>query len=195
MKPILVTLFLSFAIAASDLSGIVTAGYGTLYNYEKPERGNLDGSLLRFNPVLFYKNAILECDIQARNSARKISPFALLGCGYRVLNIPKSPNIWLTGSWMYSSSYTGENLPINRTISGLGAGFIIGIKGLWLRRCFANFSMSYYPSEKSFYKSMQIGWELYKIGFSTGGLGIRLPEGRYYSSFVFAARMAFGENK
>ncbi len=193
MKPTILLLLLLVVLRADEFSGIMSVSYGTLYNYENDKKGELDGSSLRINPLLFYKNISLECDLQARNFTKEISPFAWIGGGYRVVNSPKAPAVWLTGSWIYSDQFEGESLPINRTISAPGVGFMFGMKGDWLRQCFTNFSMSYYPSEKALYKSMQLGWEIHKIGFSLGGLGIRVPEGRYFSSFTFSARYAFGK--
>jgi hypothetical protein len=191
-----VFLFLSllFSVNRADgISGVINGGYGTFYNYESGNHSKFDDALLRFNTLLFYRDLSLELDIQARNLTEKISPMGWAGAGYRVLKLNKIPDIWLTGSWIYSEKFSGKTLLVNKVLSAPGAGFMLGMKGQWLKRSFGNFSMSYYPSERAFYKSMQLGWEIWGVGFAAGGLGIRLFEGRYYSSFVFSIRYAFGK--
>ncbi|GEM_PF-6311667 len=99
-----------------------------------------------------------------------MSPFIWLGGGYRVIKHSKFPNIWLAGSYLYSDIFDQEELPFNKLLSTPGAGLILGMKSYWLKKSFINFSINYYPVQKTFYKSMQAGWEIKTIGFTAGGL-------------------------
>lgn len=130
---------------AQNFSGIITAGYGSIYNYETTDAGKFNSTLLRLNPVLFYNDILLEIDFQARDLGKNVSPFIWIGSGYRVIDHQKFPDIWLTGSYLYSSVFDHNHLPFNRLISSPGAGFMLGMKGRWLKKTFTNFSMSYYP--------------------------------------------------
>ncbi len=174
----------------NGVSGIVTLGYGTLYGYEKEK---FDGYQLRGNGVLFSNRLLAEVDFQGRVVHNTLSPLLYLGAGFRIVTTPKAPAVWVTGSWLYSDLLPLDQYEINEKVHSPGIGFVIGMQGDWLRSCFTNFSMSYYPREQALFKSMQIGWEFYKVGLSAGGTGIRFPRGRMYSSFLFSVRYAFGD--
>jgi hypothetical protein len=190
---ILIFLLISIQTTAQNLSGVITVGYGSLYNYETANADKFRSNLVRLNPVLMYNDILLEFDVQARDLEKTASPFIWGGGGYRVMDYTNFPDIWLMGSYLYSDVFDRNDLPFNQVISSPGVGCMLGMKGRWLKKSFANFSMSYYPHHNALYKSMQLGWEIYKLGFSAGGIGIRIPEGRYYSSFVFSVRYAFGK--
>lgn len=172
------------------VSGIVSLGYGTVYNYEESA---FKGYEIRANVLRFSNSLLLEADVQGRVINSSLSPLIYAGGGWRVVSSSKAPAVWLTGSWLYSDLLPVESYALNREINSPGFGFVWGMKGDWLKSCFVNFNMSYYPRERALYKSMQLGWEIYHVGFSVGGTGIRVPDGRIYSSFIFSLRYLFGE--
>lgn len=190
MKQLIFLLLTAALIHAKEgTSGILSAGYGTIYNYE--ERG-FSGYQLRLNPLIIHNNLSFELDFSMRNPAGNFSPFLWSGVGYRVSRWKKAPDLWLTGSWLYSGDLRAEGSITAGEYNAPGAGFMLGMKAHWLPKCFSSFAMSYCPTERCLYKSMQIGWEIHTIGFSVGGAGIRVPQGRLYSSFLFSLRYAFG---
>lgn len=193
MKQIMILLLLIAAVQAGEsreLSGVITVGYGTIYNYEE---SGFSGHQLRLNPLLFYGNFSFEMDAALRKPADTYSPFLMSGVGYRVSRWRKAPDLWFTGSWLCSGNLHVENAISSGGFNSPGAGFMLGMKTHWLPKSFCSFAMSYYPPDRCLYKSMQLGWEIHTVGFSMGGAGIRVSQGRLYSSFLFSLRWAFGK--
>ncbi len=75
--------------------------YGSFYNYEL-ETEKLTGKIIRLNPLFFRKQLSVELDIQARLETEGTTLFSWLGTGYRVSRWSKAPELWVTGSWLYS---------------------------------------------------------------------------------------------
>jgi hypothetical protein len=40
-------------------------------------------------------------------------------------------------------------------------------------------------TEEIIYENMQVEWDIKIIGTSIGGMGVRVPGGRFYSGYVF----------
>lgn len=188
----LLALFAVFALAQKG-SSLLTFGYGTLYNSAVNDSLKLSGHLLRAEYVYTYGDYGATLDAQLLDAGQgDKAPFALAEASYRVLNQAWFPELWMGGAFLYADSLGQEGLLENLEMREPGLGMTCAFHTGWFEKGYGNFSMRYFPKSQALYKSMQIGWNILPhLGVSFGGLGIRIPEGRYYSSFVFATRVEF----
>ncbi|HSQ42367.1 MAG TPA: hypothetical protein VLM37_08830 [Fibrobacteraceae bacterium] len=103
------------------------------------------------------------------------------------------PDLWVEGAFLYMDSLAQASQGRNIDALEGGLGVTCDFRTAWLPHGYGNFSVYYYPRSGVLYKSIQVGWDILPhFGLSFGGLGIRIADGRYDSSFVFSIRIRFG---
>jgi len=192
VKSMFLCILVVSAILAADTESLIYVGYGTLYNASVAENGKLSGHLWRIACVQHWKRLMASIDAQNRISGGRQNPFLQTTAGYLVLEESWFPNVWVEGGIIYMDALAqpsqGQTI---ETLEG-GVGINLDFRTDWLPQGYSNFSVMYYPATGFFYKNMQVGWDIVPhLGVSFGGLGIRIREGRLYSSFIFAVRGQF----
>ncbi len=193
VKPLCALLCLATLCAAQNPHTYATLAYGNFYNYEQESSKQLKGSLGRVDIVHRHNNFWFEGDGQwIHAGANQNSPFFLGEAAYRVLDVHWLPEFWISASYIALQPFSPGNSATDLHLHDVGAGFTASFQTAYLTEGMGNFSLRYYPRERVLYKSMQVGWDIGSHwGLSFGGLGIRVPAGRYYSAFVFALRLHF----
>ena len=169
------------------LCGTLTVGYSSIKNYEVSPEERLKGNLIKADIVIEYKNLLVETDYQYIFFNEGNSHFLHNSLGYKLYSGKFVPNTYVLASHIYSNKFPMESLIYNLNHQGFGFGAMFRMK-LAILNGDASFAVTYFPSEEIYYKNMQVGWEIKTIGLSVGGIGIRIPDGRFYSGFVFSLR-------
>lgn len=176
--------------AGGGLNGTVEVGYSPVHNYEAEPlyfsvpaiRGDL---LLTWRPVLVqadYTHMLFE----------EASASVLHGAlGYRIYSGTYSPDFYPLVGYLHSTELPLEGLAYNQAHSGPVVGGMIRMNLAWLFDGDASLAVTYSPAEDAIYKNMKVGWTIKHIGISVGGIGMRVPNGRFYSGFTFGLRYSW----
>lgn len=169
------------------LNGSISIGYSRIYNYEENNDSKIDAYLTRADLIVKYGKFLYETDFQYLNFQDGNRHFSHNSMGYSIYDKHNFPKTYFLVSYLHS-----EKLPVNilynkdRSAIGFGCEFDMELETLYKGN--ARFTVTYFPTESVFYKSMDVGWNFGVIGFDVSGIGIRVPKGRFYSGFVWAIR-------
>jgi len=187
-----VFLFSSGLIYGQDkstlLNGLFSVGYSHIYNYEQIGSSKIGADLLRGDLIITYKKLLFESDYQYFfvNNGKKY--FFQNSIGYRINAGNIFPQTYLHISYVEANRFPVDGLIYNKHHKGFGYGGLFNMDLEFLLNGDAAFAVTYFPSDRIFYKRMHVGWEIKTIGISVGGIGVRIPDGRYYSGFIFQLR-------
>lgn len=185
-------LFIPVLINAQDVSkifnGSISLGYSHIYNYEQEDIAKISSNLIRVELILTYKKLLMESDYQyfILDNGRKY--FFQSSFGFRLNEGGIFPKTYILTSYLVANEFPIEGLIYNQHQQGFGFGAMFDMDLDFMFNGNASFAVTYYPSDKIFYKRMQVGWEIKAIGISVRGIGVRVPDGRYYSGFIFQIR-------
>jgi hypothetical protein len=172
----------------SALNGTFSLGYSHIYNYEVNDSEKINADLVRVNLILTLGRFLLESDYQYIFVGSQNTTFFHNSFGYAMYSGKYLPKTYALVSYIHAKEFPLNDLIYNKTHQGFGFGGMFRINLDVLLKGDANFTVTYFPSDRIFYKSMQVGWDFKFVGISVGGIGIRVPEGRLYSGFIFQLR-------
>ncbi|MFC1628654.1 hypothetical protein ACFL3H_06020 [Gemmatimonadota bacterium] len=168
--------------------GTFTLGYSGISTFESNADDNVKGKLLRADMMLLYRDFLFEADVQNISFDQGNSRFLYTAVGYRIISEAPMPEVYLLAGYLSSERFPLEGLVYNKGHNGFGIGGMFRMEVETLLNSEASFAWTYFPQDGVSYKSMHVGWEIKKIGISIGGVGIRVPDGRFYGGYVFALR-------
>jgi len=170
------------------VSGTLTLGYSGISTFESHADDNIKGKLLRVDSVLLYRDFLLEADAQNISFDQGSSRFLYAAAGYRIISDAPMPDVYLLAGYLSSERFPLDGLVYNKGHNGFGMGGMFRMEVETLMNSEASFAWTFFPGDGVSNKSMHVGWEIKKIGISIGGVGIRVPDGRFYGGYVFALR-------
>ena len=171
-----------------SLHATLSLGYSHIYNYELNPSEKINGNLVRADVILTLKKFLFESDYQHIFVKNSDKYFVHNSIGYKFFSGEYLPKTYVLVSHIYANKFPQDGLLYNENHRGFGFGGLFRMNIEYLLNGDASFAVTYFPSDKIFYKNMQVGWDLKVIGISVGGIGIRVPDGRYYSGFIFQLR-------
>jgi hypothetical protein len=144
----------------------------------------IKGWIIRGDFIYLPPPWLFEADLQIHEHKNgHQSNLERLSVGFRPVQISKYPAFWGTVEALRCTKLP-YILEKNDDVAGLGMGFqtILPLTGVFNGQ--ARFSLAWLPLQSVLYKSMDLGWNIGSIGLRVGGIGLRTPEGRLFSSLT-----------
>jgi len=169
--------------AGGGLHGTVEVGYSPVHNYEAGPQ-YFSAHAIRGDVLLTWRPILLQGDYTHMLFDEGSASVLHGALGYRIYSGTCFPDFYPLVGYLRTTALPLDSLAYNQAHSGPVVGGMMKMDLAWLFDGDASLVATYSPTEKAIYKNMKVGWTINQIGISVGGIGMRVPNGRFYSGFT-----------